>query len=147
MPPVDQTYHTQFTPSFRFVVEVGSKPVAAFTECTLPAIELDVEELKEGGLNTSVHLLPGARKPARISLKNGVAKGALLDWFLNVLKHNIERRAVTIRLLDAQKKAVMCWNIQGAYPVKWTGPELKSDSNAIAVQTLELACGEIEIQI
>jgi hypothetical protein len=36
-------------------------------------------------------------------------------------------------------------NIEQAYPVKWTGPTLKTDDNTVAIQTIELACGEITI--
>ncbi len=136
--------------AFRFIVEVGSKPLGAFTECTLPSIELDVEEVKEGGLNTSVHLIPGPRKAARITLKNGVAKSPLMDWYLAILGRRsgkLERKTLTIRLMNNQKQTVMSWDIQDAYPLKWSGPELKSDSTAVAVQSLEIACGEITIHI
>jgi hypothetical protein len=31
------------------------------------------------------------------------------------------------------------WNFADAYPVKWAGPELRASSNAVAVETVELA--------
>jgi len=31
------------------------------------------------------------------------------------------------------------WNLEGVYPVKWTGPSLDAAGNQIAVETLELA--------
>ena len=38
--------------TFRFTVDIGGdKWVGVFTECSLPAIEWDVEEIKEGGRN------------------------------------------------------------------------------------------------
>jgi phage tail-like protein len=39
----------------------------------------------------------------------------------------------------------MNWNIENAYPAKWTGPQLKADDNTVAVETLELACGAVTI--
>jgi phage tail-like protein len=39
----------------------------------------------------------------------------------------------------------MVWDIEDAYPVKWVGPELQSGSNSVAIQTLELACGAINV--
>jgi phage tail-like protein len=30
------------------------------------------------------------------------------------------------------------WNLQRAFPSKWTGPDLKSDKGAVAVETLEI---------
>ena len=30
------------------------------------------------------------------------------------------------------------WSLAGCFPVKWQGPDLKTDSNAVAIETLEL---------
>ena len=49
-------------PAFRFVVDAGDAEIS-FTECTLPSLEVDVLEQKEGGYNQGVHLLPGPVKP------------------------------------------------------------------------------------
>ena len=136
---------TLTNPAFRFVVDIDDNRLAAFTECTLPVIEFEVEEIKEGGLNAFTHLLPGRRKAARVSLKNGVGKSELLDWYVEVMGETFNRKSVTITLLDSKKEDVLTWQINGAYPVKWTGPQLKSSDNTIAIQTLELACGEITV--
>ncbi|MCB8967249.1 MAG: phage tail protein [Ardenticatenaceae bacterium] len=56
-------------PTFRFLVSVEGIPQGVFTECTLPSIEWEIEELKEGGLNTYVHQLPGMRRSAKLILK------------------------------------------------------------------------------
>jgi phage tail-like protein len=53
---------------------------------------------------------------------------------------------VTIILLDSLSNPVITWHMESAYPVKWEGPQLRSDSNAIAIQTLDLACGEITVE-
>ena len=131
--------------AFRFVVKIEGINQAVFTECTLPNIEWDVEEVKEGGLNTYIHQLPGRRKAAKVTLKNGIGTGDLLNWYRQVMSQTWERRPVTITLLDVAHQRVMDWSIKDAYPVKWTGPQLKADDNTIAVETLELACGEITV--
>lgn len=133
--------------AFRFVVEIGGASQAAFTECTLPVLELEVEEIKEGGLNTFTHLLPGRRKSARITLKNGVGKSELLAWYIGMVAGEPTRRDLTVKLLDATKQTVMNWHIKDACPVKWTGPQLKSADDTIAIQSLEFACGEIAVSI
>ncbi len=132
-------------PSFRFVVDMDGERQAAFTECNLPSLEIDVEELKEGGLNNYTHLLPGRRKAARVSLKNGIGKSKLLDWYIESLNQPVARKPFTITLLDAHLEPVLVWHVQDAYPVKWSGPSLKSSDAAIAIQTLELACGEVSV--
>jgi phage tail-like protein len=137
---------SSLNPVFRFIVEVGDDKQGVFTECTLPTIEWEMQEIKEGGLNSYTHQLPGRRKGVRITLKNGVGKASLLDWYIKCMGFPpYERRKVTVKLCDSKNQPVMTWNIQNAYPTKWTGPNLKADENSIAIQTLELACGEITI--
>jgi phage tail-like protein len=145
--PLDDPYHQQANPAFRFVVDVEGERQGAFTECTLPSVEWEVQELKEGGLNTYTHQLPGRRKSARLSLKNGVGKSQLLQWYLDAVGTVVSRKPVTVTLLDLTHQPLMVWNIQDAYPIKWTGPQLKSDGNAIAIQTLELVCGEVTVSL
>ncbi len=132
-------------PAFRFVVEIGGTPQAAFTECTLPMIEWEMEEVKEGGLNTYTHQLPGRRKAAKMTLKNGVGSGVIFDWCFNQMDGKFERKQVTVSLMDSTKKKVMSWTLAGAYPLKWTGPQLKSSDTSVAIQTLELACDEVTV--
>jgi phage tail-like protein len=42
-------------------------------------------------------------------------------------------------LLDSLGEQLMRWDFIGAYPVKWSGPELDAASNQIAIEALELA--------
>lgn len=134
------------TASFRFVVAIDGSPTAAFTQCTLPTIAWDTEQLKEGGLNTYVHQLPGQRQQATVTLKNGVGVASdLVNWYLMTMNERIRRRRVTITLLNRYHVPMMVWHIENAYPIRWTGPQLQSDQNTIAIQTLELACGEVII--
>lgn len=129
--------------AFRFVVSVEGEGQAAFTECSLPTIEWDVQQVKEGGMNTFVHQLPGQRKPGKLQLKNGVGQSAILDWYLAAMEGTPERKTVTIALLNAEKETVLTWHVNDAFPTKWEGPSLKSDARTVAIQTLELACGQI----
>lgn len=137
----------QANPAFRFVVDVDGERQGAFTECALPTLEWDVEEIQEGGLNAYTHQLPGRRKGARISLKNGIGKSALLSWYLEAIEKAVTRKPLTITLLNSQRKPLMVWDIRESYPVKWSGPQLKSDDNTIAIQTLELVCGDITVSL
>lgn len=142
------TLRTQTNPSFRFVVDVAGVPQAVFTECTLPVIEWELEPVREGGLNTHVHQLPGRQKSASITLKNGVATSALLNWYIDSMNETFKRRTVTIKLLNASdmmQKPIMTWDIEGALPIKWTGPQLNTASDSIAIQTLELVCGRVSL--
>lgn len=144
---IEQQLHLMLSAAYRFVVEVDFHPVGAFTQCTLPTIEWEVETVKEGGLNTYVHQLPGPRKQANLSLQNGIGLVSELKlWYYKAMNEEFSRRRVTITLLNSLLMPVMVCDIQEAFPVRWSMPQLQTDSNTAAIQTLELACGEITIR-
>lgn len=145
MQKVDLSARKSANPSFRFIVSVAFVKQGVFTECTLPVIEWETEEIKEGGLNTYTHVLPTRRKGGRITLKKGVGTSSLVGWCMSGMFETYQRLPVTIELVDSHLVPVMTWVAEDAYPVKWTGPNLKSDDNTIAIQTFELACGEINV--
>lgn len=141
---VEKQLHTLLTAAFRFVVAINGVTLGAFSQCTLPSLELEVEEVKEGGLNSYVHMLPGPRRAARITLKNGVGLTThLLGFYQKAMNGPLERMRVTVLLLNPLLIPVMVLDIQDAYPVKWSGPELSTEGRTVAIQTLEFVCGEI----
>jgi phage tail-like protein len=151
--PADPTTLNNLNPLavHRFAVEIGESTefVGVFTECNLPDAEWDVQQLKEGGQNNYVHQLPGQRKPAKITLKHGLTKEKiLLDWYAEMMSENIKSvfKTVTIRLMDSEARTVMSWHLHNAYPIKITWPGFKTGDNAVAVQSLELACGRFEFE-
>lgn len=134
------------TPAFRFVVSVEGEAIGAFTECALPTVEWETEEIKEGGLNTFIHQLPGRRKASKITLKNGVGVAQnLVDWYIDSLTEDFSRRQVTIELMNSKLETMMTWDIGGAYPTRWSGPQLRAGDSTIAIQELQLACGEVSV--
>lgn len=141
----DKTLLAQTHAAHRFIVELDGEAAGVFTECTLPVIEWELEQVKEGGLNTYTHQLPGRRKGAKLTLKNGVGTSRLVDWYLECMSEAFERCTIAITLLDSQLEPIQTWEAADAYPAKWSGPQFKSSDNSIAIQSLELACGEIDV--
>jgi phage tail-like protein len=131
--------------AFRYVVEVNKNRVGVFTECELPTIEWETEEVREGGLNTHVHILPGQRKAARFTLKHGIGKGMLVEWYRKALENQFVALPVTVALHNVTGNVVATWVMNDAYPIKWTGPQLKADASAIAIQSIEFACGRVSV--
>lgn len=141
----NEQLYSQSHIGFRYIIEINGARLAAFTECTLPTIEWELEEIKEGGLNTYVHQLPGRRKASRLTLKHGIGKSELLKWYIEAVGQKFNPRNITITLLDVTGEGVLTWDVKQAYPVKWTGPQLKSDSNTVAIQTLEFVCADVTV--
>ena len=132
--------------AYRFVVRLDRDPIGVFTECDLPVLEWETEEVPIGGTNTHVAILPGRRKAGRLTLKHGIGKGELVDWYCKALENKFVPRIVTVELLDVLGKGVVTWTMQDCYPVKWSGPQLKTDSNAVAIQSIEFVCGLIKVE-
>ena len=124
----------------RFWVQLGQIQVAGFQECSGLVIETEMMEYPEGGLNTYTHKLPTRAKYSNITLKRGLDEGQdLYHWYVSSLNGDIKRQNISIILYDSQGKEVRRWDLQGAYPCKWTGPALRADTGAVAVETLEIA--------
>jgi phage tail-like protein len=129
-------------PAFRFTVQIDGLPGATFTECTLPALEVEIEEQKEGGYNLGTHPLPGRVRRGTLTLKRGVAGGSdLMTWYTQVIQGQLiaARKEVSVTLLDDAGAPVIRYDFHMAFPTKWSGPELSAGSSAIAIESLELA--------
>jgi phage tail-like protein len=49
--------------------------------------------------------------------------------------------------MDQDGNRAVSWNFRDAYPVKWSGPELRGDSNSVAVESIELAHHGISVAV
>jgi phage tail-like protein len=64
---------------------------------------------------------------------------ALWEWLADAREGVIERRTVLIVLRDTVDEETWRWELTGAYPIRWAGPDLQADQPAVAIETLELA--------
>ena len=139
-------------PAFNFYVEIEGLLVGGFSECTGLQVETEVEEYAEGGLNEYAHHFRGRTKYPPLILKHGMT---MLDdlwwWQQDVAEGKFQRRNGTIYLLSSLPSRVPApsllssaplpitwWNFKNAFPVKWTGPEFRADSSAVAFESVEL---------
>ncbi len=126
-------------PSFRFRVEIESISVASFSEVSGLQIEMETEFYREGGVNGFVHTFPKGIKYQPLVLKRGITdSNDLWNWYKCVMDGIISRKGVTVVLMDSLGKDKKRWTFWGAYPIKWTGPELKASSSAIAFESIEM---------
>lgn len=126
--------------SFRFAVAVDGINFAAFTEFTLPTLTVKTDDITEGGLNTHIHYLPVRVTVGSATLKHGVASDfSLLNWYMQVLNGDIAAatRQITVTMFDGARVPLMTWTFREAYPVKWSGPSLKTDGNSVGIEEIE----------
>src|SRR5262249_37264275 len=85
------------------------------------------------------HSLPGPASYPHLVLTRGLTDiDTLWNWYDHVTRGIIRRKNGTIMLLDRRHIPVMWWEFRNAYPVKWSGPQLKADSSEVAVEQVEL---------
>jgi phage tail-like protein len=131
-----------FNTTFRFLVFVDEVESGAFTEFQLPTLTIETQEIKEGGQNEFVHKLPVRMTPGTVTLKHGILYGSeLFKWYMQVMKGDMKNatRQVVVAMFDiaAEPEPIMLWGFFNAYPIKWSGPTLKADDRAVAIETLE----------
>ena len=142
--PNDQRTNDQHL-GLRFWIEFDNKiEVAGFSECSGLSVETEVYEYAEGGENTYTHKRPVRTKYGTITLKRGIDPGQdLYRWFQECSKGDgkITRKNISIMIYgpEPNKTPVMRWDLRRAFPVKWTGPDLRADAGAVAIESLELA--------
>src|SRR5438874_273253 len=125
---------------YRFWVELESQMTAGFTDCTGIQMETEVTDITEGGENNVIYRFPGRARFGNITLKRGFTESPeLWTWFIHTLKGINDRRPLTIYLMRPIGTPVRKWSFANAFPVKWSGPELKSDANAVAIESVDFA--------
>ena len=122
---------------------------AGFQECTGLDLEMDVQELKEGGRNDGVIQRVGAGKYSRITLKRGMLYGAdhrinsaLWGWIQGVLTGTrpVRRYDGTIQMMSADGANVLAtWVFDRGLPARVAGPQLNAKSGDIAIEELQIA--------
>ena len=135
-------------PKFHFQVEWGGSRIG-FTEVSGLDITTDVIEYRDGASpEYSKIKMPGQRKFSNITLKRGTFKSdnQFYGWFNTVSLNTIERRNLTISLLNESHEPVIVWKVKNAWPTKITPTDLKADGNDIAIETIELAHEGLTIQ-
>lgn len=140
---------TEIHAAFRFAIQIDGITEAVFTECTLPALEVEVHQQLEGGLNDAVHQIPGRVKAGKITLKRGVTTSSeLLKWYMDVAQSKItaSQRKVSVVMYDSQSTELLRWNFENAFPSKWSGPAFSSEKNQVAIETLELSYQRIDVE-
>ena len=134
-------------PSYHFMVEWGGSRTG-FKEVSGLNIIHEVVEYREGGspVDSSIKM-PGRTRYDNIILKRGIVKGDnnFFEWMKTKQNSQIERRDLSIRLLDEKHSPIMVWKVKGAFPVKLIGPELSADGNEVAIESIELAHEGIKI--
>lgn len=133
--------------NFNFVVAVDGIEEIGFAEVELPAAEIETIEYREGADRVSAsRKLPGRVRYGNLVLRRGVSgRLELWRWFDATRNGQLDRRNVTITLLDETRNAVQQWRFRDAWPAKFETSDLNAKGNEVVIETLELAVESIDV--
>jgi phage tail-like protein len=128
-------------PKFHFEVQWGGAKIG-FTEVT--GLEVTTEKIEyRDGASKEYHKIrmPGMQTFGDLTLKRGVFAGdnEFYDWWNTVALNTVERRDITISLLNEAHEPVVVWKVKNAWPTKVTSTDLNASGNETAIETLVLA--------
>jgi phage tail-like protein len=119
----------------------------AFQECSGLDVELDVQELVEGGRNDGVIRRVGRAKFQPIILKRGMfyndnaVNRDLWNWLQDISSgvRPVRRYDGVIEVMSVGTNVVARWIFERGLPVKLTGPQLNARTGEVAIEELHIA--------
>jgi phage tail-like protein len=132
--------------SYNFKLEINGVTEGHFTECSGLSVKIEPITYREAGNNQVVRHIPGPVDYSSITLKFGVTKSKVLfDWIMKAAEGRVERKNVSIRLLDEQDNTeVLGWNLHDAWPSEWKGANLEATDKGVVIEELTLVFDRLE---
>lgn len=125
---------------FRYKVEIDGIAAGGFSEASGFDASIDVIEYREGDMVTTPIKIPGLKKYGNITLKQGLTDSMeLFSWITEGIEGAVQRKTITITLLDEEEASVASWQMINAWPVKYTAPDFNATASEIAIESLEIA--------
>lgn len=128
---------------FHFLVEFnisGQSEDVRFQEVAGLTVQMQTEELAEGGQLRFAHKLPLRTQYDNLVLKRGlVLNSNLIKWCQNAIENfTFQPSNLMVKLLNEAHQPIGVWNVVHAYPVKWSISAFNAEKSELAIETLEL---------
>lgn len=144
---VDDTFEAERVTAATFLFEVDGVEIGRFMEVSGLEVSIETEDVLEGGQNSFVHKLPGRMTWPNIVLKRGVTQNdSLLNWLTKssgeqfaAAGNKLTRSTAAITLVGPAGKRLRAWEFDGAFPIKWSGPNFSVSSTDMAMEELEIS--------
>lgn len=132
---------------FNFIVEIEGLESSAFLSVSGLSSETEVLLFRSGNdRSAAVRKLPGLQKYGDVTLKRGyIGNNELYQWRQQIVNGNVDRRSVSIILLNEQHEPVSRFNLFEAWPARWELSTLNAKGTDIAIEELVLAVERIEL--
>lgn len=142
----DDAFDGERVTAATFLFEVDGVEIGRFMEISGLEVSVETEEVSEGGQNSFVHKLPGRMTWPNITLKRGITQNdSLLAWLnrssgeqFAANGNKLARSTAAITLIGPAGNRLRAWEFEGAFPVKWSGPNFAVSSSEAAIEELEI---------
>jgi phage tail-like protein len=127
--------------NYRFRVEIEKVQVASFAEATIPDSTTDPVEYREGTDQPHQRKLSGLNKYGNITLKKGLTDSMdLYNWRKSVEDKGAmgARQGISLVLIDEEGNDKSRWDIENAWPTKYSPSGFSAKANEVIIETLEI---------
>lgn len=140
-PPVGFHFEVEFLGIDNFNHDNQFQSVSGLT------IDLETEEIAEGGQNHFKHKLPVRTSFSNLVLTRGMLKNSgVIAWVKAALEgFQIVPINLTVKLLDENHEPLQTWSIVNAYPVQWSIGDFNAEESSLVIETLELTYNYFKI--
>lgn len=129
-------------PKFYFSVDIDDLTDLPFLEVSGLEVEADNISYRHGNdPSFGTIQMPGVKKSGNLILKKGVfANEDLYQSLISKIALNtFKRMTVVIRLLDENAEPRITWQINNAFPLKYSSTDMNSESSEAAIESIEFS--------
>ena len=129
-------------PKFYFSVDIDDLTDLGFLEISGLEIEADNVSYRHGNdPSFGTIQMPGIKKSGNIILKKGVfADDDTYQSLISKISLNTYKRmTLVIRLMDENSEPRITWEINNAFPLKFTSTDMNSESSEAAIESIEFS--------
>lgn len=133
-PPVGFHFSVEFTGLSTGEKDYHFQSVSGLT------VDIETEEVTEGGENRFKHKIPVRTKYPNLVLKRGLLVNSdVVNWCKKAVENfDFEPIDLIVKLLNEKHEPLMSWNIVHAYPIKWSIGDFNAEESKVVIETIEL---------
>jgi phage tail-like protein len=135
---------------FNFRMEIDGVEVAGFKEISGLEMSTEVVEYAEGDTDNSwIKKIPGRTNFSNVTFKRGIVEGIeLWEWCntINDYPREIERKSITINLLDNAGEPQKTYTIYEAWPCRYKSADLDAGADDLAMEEIEFVYENFEVE-
>ncbi|MGY3794250.1 phage tail protein [Aquimarina sp. 433] len=133
-PPVGFHFSVEFTGLSTGEKDYHFQSVSGLT------VDIETEEVTEGGENRFKHKIPVRTKYPNLVLKRGLlVNSEVVNWCKKAVENfDFEPIDLIVKLLNEKHEPLISWNIVHAYPIKWSIGDFNAEESKVVIETIEL---------